>query len=322
MIKRSIIVAVLITISFLSLGFSLGLTSSLLTDLQEYLPAEKELGGWKKDGALQEYKGEDLFLYIDGGAEIYQEYGFKQVAVQDYINKRGKSISLEIFEMVSNESAYGIYTFKTHSSGKEVALGDGAQLADYYLNFWEGNFLVTLTGFDEERETINGLLTIAKAIDRKIQVKGKIPPIVELLPKNDLVKPSIKYFKGNLGLYNSYRFFTQDIFSLKQGIKGDYRDGYSVFIVRYSNDDECKERFGEVKKRFKESQRYKNYRFLDEFFIQVSDRKDRSIFIALYKNYILIILGNINYQKSRLIFDTVQENIRKKDPQLLFLTEK
>ncbi|MBE3111603.1 MAG: hypothetical protein IMZ46_14045, partial [Acidobacteria bacterium] len=46
--------------------------------LRAYLPADNAASGWTKDGELQEYEGEDLYTYIDGGAEIYQEYGFRR----------------------------------------------------------------------------------------------------------------------------------------------------------------------------------------------------------------------------------------------------
>ncbi len=72
------------------------------------LISDNEIEDWKKQGASDLYRGEDLFHYINGGAEIYHEYGFEQVLVQDYANLNGKSISLEIFEMTTPESAFGI----------------------------------------------------------------------------------------------------------------------------------------------------------------------------------------------------------------------
>ncbi|MCK7579399.1 MAG: hypothetical protein MZV65_29205 [Chromatiales bacterium] len=50
--------------------------------------------GWRPDGDIQRYAGEDLFVYIDGGAEIYHEYGFRRVVARDYRNAAGKSVTL------------------------------------------------------------------------------------------------------------------------------------------------------------------------------------------------------------------------------------
>jgi len=309
--RRNIILSAALFISgLLFLLYSSEDPSTLQQDLLKYLPGEAEVGEWKRNGLPQEYKGEDLYLYINGGAEIYHEYGFRQVIIQDYMKKNGKSISLEIFEMANSESAYGIYTFKTHAQDKELALGDKAQLADYYMNFWKGNFLVTLTGFDEDEETVEGLKEIAQAVDEKIKIRGKKPAFVSLLPKKDLVTASVKYFKGNLGLYNCYPFFTQDVFHLKKGIKGDYKTGYSVFLIDYKDRDENQKRFNAVKTSFKESQRYKNFKPVDEKIFQVEDTKGKLVFVSHFKKYFLIVVGTLSQAPAKKVLADVQENIR------------
>ncbi len=271
-------------------------------DLRLYLPGEAETGGWKEDGLPQIYVGEDLFTYINGGAEIYHEYGFKQVIVQDFLNKNKKSISLEIFEMSNPESAYGMYTFKTNPGGEELALGDEAQLADYYMNFWKGKFIITLTGFDEDEGTIKGLQKIARAVETKIKISGEKPPLVSFLPKKNLLTQSIKYFKGNLGLYNSYPFFARDVFGIDEGIKGDYREVYSFYIIKYKNDNECQKRFDEAKVGFEGSPRYRDFMFDKEELIQVRDGKGKLIFISRFKRYILIVRGTLSQVQARKIF--------------------
>ena len=42
--------------------------------LIEYLPWGTASGEWKKKGKPLTYAGENLFEYINGGAEIYHEY--------------------------------------------------------------------------------------------------------------------------------------------------------------------------------------------------------------------------------------------------------
>jgi len=285
---------------------------SVQRDLNKYLPGTDEIGKWKEDGSPREYKREDLYSYIDGGAEIYHEYGFSQVIVQDYTRKKGKSIALEIFEMDSSEGAYGVYTFKTSTQGKGLDLGDKAQLADYYLNFWKGDFVVTLIGFDEDEETIKGLQKIARAVDAKIKSRGREPDFVSLLPEKGLIGQNVKYFKGNLGLYNSYPFFTQDVFRLKEGIKGDYKAGYSVFMISYKDSEENQKRFNDVKKNFKESPKYKDFKPVDEKLFQVEDGKGKLVFVSHFKKYFLIAIGTISKTQATKIFSVIQENIRNK----------
>lgn len=297
-------------------GFSIFLCasdtrSSLTQNLIEFLPSSGEVKEWERDGSPQEYSGDALYEYINGGAEIYHDYGFKQVVVQDFKNRNGDSISLEIFEMEDAESAFGIYTFKTRSEEKKVPLGSDGQLSDYYLNFWKGNLLVTITGFDEDEKTMEGLREIARAVDAKIKISGERPRLVSVLPEEGLFPTSIKYFQGNLGLYNSYPFFTKDVFHLKEGIKGDYRGGYTVYVINSGKAENDQKKFEDVMKHFEESPKYMNGTLIEEMLFQVEDRKGKRMFISVYKNCIFIAMGAVHPSSAKKIFSGIKENIGK-----------
>ncbi len=203
--------------------------------LSGYLPAAGAAPGWVQDGDPQEFAGEDLYTYIDGGAEIYQEYGFRRVVLQDYKNGSGKSVSLEIFEMETSAAAYGIFTFKRSGKGKSVSLGSGGELEDYYLNFWKGRFLATLTGFDGTAETVAGLLAVAGAVDARIRGKADLPDLVAVLPERGLKQGSAKYLKGLLGLNSVYPFYTARGLGFLEAVKGDYEDGSMLIVMDYGS---------------------------------------------------------------------------------------
>lgn len=201
--------------------------------LRAYLPTGNAAPGWARDGEPLEYEGEDLYIYIDGGAEIYQEYGFRRVILQDYKNAAGKAVSLEIFEMETPAAAYGIFTFKRSGSGKGIPLGAGAELEAYYLNFWKGRFLVTLTGFDEAPETIDGLLAVGGIVDSKIRDGGGTPGLVAALPEKGLRPGSVRYLKGLIGLNNVYPFYTAHGLAFTEAVKGIYESGATLIVLDY-----------------------------------------------------------------------------------------
>ncbi len=70
--------------------------------------------------------------------------------------------------MESPSGASEMYALKTGNDGIHSEIGDEALLEDYYLNVRKDNFLVTLTGVDSDKETIDGLITIAKMVDGRI----------------------------------------------------------------------------------------------------------------------------------------------------------
>ncbi len=265
---------------------------SYKVQLKDLLPQKGELGGWLPDGKAKYATGEDLFLLIDGGAEIYHEYGFEETVFQTYSTKDGKSINLEIYEMESQEAAYGIYSFKTGSDGRPLELGYEGWFESYYLNFWEGNFLVTVIGLDTDKETLDGIMKIAKAVDLKLTFNSVQPHISSFLPKDDLQINGITYLKGNLGLFNQYEFGNENIFGLKEGVIGKYED-YSIFLFQYKSQDEAKKWYEFSRNHLKNSSRFNNFISQGTHF-EISDPQNRKISIKQYRKWLLIILGNSN----------------------------
>lgn len=123
-------------------------------DLSGYLPDSGAIAGWSLSDVPKTYRGDELFMMIDGGADIYHEYGFAQVIAADYENGNGKSIRVEIYEMESPVAAYGIFSFKSGEEGEALSIGQEALLEDYYLNFRKGDMLVTIIGSDSDEKTV------------------------------------------------------------------------------------------------------------------------------------------------------------------------
>ncbi len=221
------------------------------------LPEQEELDSWRAASPPAVYDEDDLFVYINGGADIYLEYGFEAVLVQEYERAPGESLTLEIFEMSDACSAFGMYTFKTGDEGKELELGNGGFLESYYLNFWKGRHLVTLTGFEETAGCRSEIDRIAKAVAPGIPDSGLTPELVHVLEDEGLAINSIEFFKGHLGLFNCRAFFIKDVFRFDEGVKGDYSDGSRLFVFRYADALECRQRFAAVKNEFNSSDAYK-----------------------------------------------------------------
>lgn len=260
--------------------------------LRALLPASGAVPGWNRDGDLQEFAGEDLYTYIDGGAEIYQEYGFRRVVVQDYKDAAGRSASLEIFEMAEPAAAFGIYTFKRSGKGKSVTLGGGGDLEDYYLNFWKGRCLVTLTGFDEAPETLAGLQALAKAVDAGIADKSGPPALVAALPPAGLRPGSVKYLKGLLGLNNVYSLSTAHGLSFREAVKGDYDNGSSLIALEYGTDEARAAAWRDLKDFLDGTDRFKTAGSVDKAGAVYRDGKDRYAAFAPSGSRLLVGLGD------------------------------
>ena len=276
------------------------------SDIYKYLP--EDTGDWKRNDIPQLYQGDDLYLYINGGAEIYQEYGFDRVTVQDYKSNKGKSLSLEIYQMSNSESAYGIFSFKRSGAGTKLDLGSEGRLDDYYLNFWKGKFLVTLTGFDEAEDTVRGLQIIARAVDGKIEDSGAKPSLLNLLPEKNIIDASIKYFRGNLGLYNINSYFAKSFPALKQGIKGDYTRGGTVYVIEYESAAQCSKKFEEAKLKFDENPLMSTTEKIEKTAIRLEDKEGNLIYVSSFQNYILIVDGAESDEQAAEMLSRIKKN--------------
>ncbi|HCT93477.1 MAG TPA: hypothetical protein DIC44_01480 [Rikenellaceae bacterium] len=59
------------------------------------------------------FKGEALYGFMNGGSELYLEYGFKNLRAIDVVYK-GEEYTVEIYKMESPEDAFGIYSIHTY----------------------------------------------------------------------------------------------------------------------------------------------------------------------------------------------------------------
>jgi hypothetical protein len=265
------------------------LSRSQALDLARFLPRAADLSGWSPQGSPQRYRGEDLFLYIDGGAEIYHEYGFKQVIAQDYRDKKGRSITIEIYEMASPESAFGMFTFKSSGRGSSESIGQDARLEDYYLNSWKGPCLVTVVGMDDSAETREGILRIARTAEAKMRLTGARPFLAEALSPEWKTSSRVVYLKGVLGLNNIYPFFPGDIFRFREGIAAE-RDKSKMFILAYSSAEEARRRFGEAEKAFSQSSLYRNVKSAEPGVLKADDNKGNSMTVRILGDRIEIAM--------------------------------
>lgn len=277
--------------------------------LLDLLPDPAGHGGWSKDGDHLSFDGEDLFIYIDGGAEIYLEYGFARLLVQDYKNEAGIRLSLEIFEMQSPESAYGMFTFKRSPHGQPLGMGDEGQLADYYLNLCKGRYLVTITGLDQAETAREGLLAIARGVDRQIKETASLPDLMGVLAEEDLLTPSLKFFRGPLGVFNTEPLLAGIAAGMKDGARSDYGSGRTVCVFRYPTRAFSQKKWAEAKTLFSDEKKFSDLSVSGPV-MSTQDEKERSIFAQVEGNSIIFVIGRIGLPEARAQLDRVAAKLR------------
>lgn len=179
------------------------LAASEMTDLARLLPAATEIPGWKPDGDPLTYAEDNLWEYIDGSAENFLTFRFRQVLTQDYVSGDGKGLKVEIYEHESPLMAYGIYA-QMRSPGLALhKIGGEAFSDEYSMNFWKNRFYVRVAVFEKGAELARSLESFASAIAAKIEEGEALPAEATVFPEEGLVPNDTKYLtQGILGREN------------------------------------------------------------------------------------------------------------------------
>ncbi len=182
----------------------------------------QQVGEWRAEAAPLTFQGTELYTFMDGGAELYLEYGFERLESQRY--QRGPDeIDVELYRM--GDGALGLLTFLRPAASEEVALGDAAFLAGYYLLFAKGPFLGAVTAqsaFSGSREAVQ---EVAAALAIRLEGGARPPAILGLLPESGRTPSSAKQLRGPVGLRSVSPEFAELLSGFSQGAVAGYGTG-------------------------------------------------------------------------------------------------
>jgi hypothetical protein len=164
---------------------------------------------WKVPEAPQDYFPEILFEYINGAAEIYLSYDFKELTVGQYEKgDTNASLIIEIYDMGNEINSFGIYSAERFPDSQFISLGNQGYLEEETLNFIVGKYYIKLLCFDSGEDSTDFLKLFSKEVVKRVKDKGNLPPALALFPKQGLVRNSEKFilrnFMGYSFLHNGY----------------------------------------------------------------------------------------------------------------------
>jgi hypothetical protein len=205
-------------------------------------PDDSYVAGWVKSGRVLRFEKSNLFDYIDGGAELFLEFGFVKLLVQRYKSANGKGdeeVAVEVYEMESPEAALGIYLMK---SGNETPIkGIKARNSGdrYQFSVVKGNSFVQINNFGGNEKLIPVMVNLTQQTLASIS-KGRSVTLLNRLPKKGLVAGSGLIIRGPYALQPIFTFGKGDVLQLEGkvfGVVGDYvgRKGevYTRILIFY-----------------------------------------------------------------------------------------
>ncbi|MBD3289640.1 hypothetical protein GF337_12615 [candidate division KSB1 bacterium] len=224
------------------------LTSSLHAEIN--FPQDGFVAGWKKARELT-YSASNLYGYINGGAELFLEFGFEELLIRRY-DKGEAEISAEVYVMENPLAALGIYLAKSGKETPNPSINARNSGNAFQYSIVKNKYYVLINNFDGSEEFIPVMLKLAQSILDSIPVKVD-QDVWKYLPDENRIAGSEQIIRGPFGLQPIYTFGEGDILQLQSEIFGyvaDYRDGdnrLTQIVVPYPDAEKAKNIFLNLK---------------------------------------------------------------------------
>jgi hypothetical protein len=188
----------------------------------------------------ESYAGNSLWGYIDGGADLYLEYGFSKLTAQE-ISFQSNKYRVDIYRMNNAESAFGIFSISKFKCS-EKTISKYSCVTEYQAMAAKGSYYISVTNEKGSAEEQKFTLSLAEKVLSRISEKDyDIPDFF----RQDIYKnKEIKLVRGILGvqnavadwevLFDGIKDFTFHFCSVEEGGK------YTVTaLIKFRNQDDA-----------------------------------------------------------------------------------
>ena len=256
--------------------------------LRNLVPDPARLGGWHFSRKPECYQGDELEKLNDGNAPIFKEYHYLKVIAAQYVEDNGSKMQLEIYEMDSDSSAYGIFSsmYNSHEVNQDIGLFSIEN--DQYVAFVKSKYYVNITWVLRKATSQISMMKLARTVEEGIPAEGGVPWLVSRL--GNIKRTGIPvYFKGNIALSNVYYFDFRDQFNINQGLA--FKDDNVIKIVFvYNKSDDVEEIFSGINDFIDNSKRFRDPGMIYQGFT-CSDNKGNRLVFRLGTGFITVVIA-------------------------------
>ncbi|MCX6143197.1 MAG: hypothetical protein NTZ35_08255 [Ignavibacteriales bacterium] len=149
------------------------------------------------------YTGQALFGYIDGGAELYLEYGFRKLGRQE-VRSSNETIVVEIYQMAGANEAYGIFSVQRFKCVPVDSLTPNTCLSKYQVQAVVGNCYVSIVNESGSAVARRVSIDIFRAVQSKMKpLRINVPGVFDS-PELAAYRSDLIIACGRLGVQNGF----------------------------------------------------------------------------------------------------------------------
>lgn len=160
-----------------------------------FLPAPGFSKEWVLDGTVKQYTAENLYVYINGEAELYIPYGF-EILGSAFYSRGGNAqsgIVADVYRMRSLIDAFGIYSNYRDPGDELLKIGAESSVNESQLIFYKDRYFVRLSVSGTVADERSLLMQCAETIAGKIPGSSSQPEVLGILNIPGVVPNTEKY---------------------------------------------------------------------------------------------------------------------------------
>lgn len=148
--------------------------------------------GWSPEGEVSTFTTDTLWEHINGAAETFFQYGFKELKTAELSNK-GVTVAVGVYEMGSPLNAYGIYRTEMPEDAATVTIGAQAVIsAPYQALLVKDRFYVKVDVYEGEIDDATGR-SILEAVASGLPGRNGMPEVFDTMPTEGQVPGSQRF---------------------------------------------------------------------------------------------------------------------------------
>lgn len=185
--------------------------------------------GWALSGNPRNFSRDGLYGYVDGGAEVFLQYGFRDLTVFNLIPDKAadpkKAITLEIYRMDSPKDAFGIFSTR-REGGEAISLGIKTfhWLGQEQASLVKGNLFVNILAAGCTQAEVGDFL--ASLVVNLPAGETPMPEAFSCLTEFNLIPGTERYICGDVAAANETPLLGAEFWGFKEGLTEAYSAKY------------------------------------------------------------------------------------------------
>jgi hypothetical protein len=176
------------------------------------VPPDGTAPGWARSGPPKVYGPGDLYNYIDGGAELFLEFGFEALTLQHF-QKGEAELAVEVYRMTDPAAGVGIYLAKCGREQRDPGIPARHTVDAYQLMLQQSRYLVIVNNLAAGSDLRPVLAAFGQSVARLLPRDAAVP-LLKALPAEGQLPDTLRLVRGPYGLSPIFTFGDGNILSL------------------------------------------------------------------------------------------------------------